>query len=120
MPTSEAGGATVSVHATFPDLASAEAIGRAVVEAGLAACVNLVPGVRSIYRWKGAIETADEVVAFFKTRAANADDLCAAIAARHPYETPAIVVLPVTGGDAGYLDWITAETSGAAASRRAP
>ncbi len=55
-------GTTVAVYATFPDLAVAERIGRAVIEAGLAACVNIVPGMRSIYRWKGAIESADEVI----------------------------------------------------------
>jgi periplasmic divalent cation tolerance protein len=103
-------GTTVAVYATFPDLAVAERIGRAVIEAGLAACVNIVPGMRSIYRWKGAIEAADEVVGLFKTRADGADALCAAIAGRHPYDTPAIVVLPIGGGDGRYLDWIVAET----------
>ncbi|MCW5717100.1 MAG: divalent-cation tolerance protein CutA [Bauldia sp.] len=105
-------GTTVSIHATFPDLATAERVGRDVVESGLAACVNILPGARSIYRWKGAIETADEVVAFFKTRGDLADRLCGAIAERHPYDTPAIVVLPVVGGSTRYLDWIVAETAG--------
>lgn len=103
----------VSVYVTFPDPATAERVGVSIVEAGLAACVNILPGMRSIYRWKGAIERAEEAVVFFKTRADLAGPLTEAVAARHPHETPAIVVLPIVGGDARYLDWISAETSDA-------
>ncbi|MGV8841221.1 MAG: divalent-cation tolerance protein CutA [Bauldia sp.] len=108
--TGDQAGAAVSVYVTFPDAATAESVGAAIVAAGLAACVNIVPGVRSIYRWKGVVERAEETVAFFKTRADLADRLTAAVAVRHAYETPAILVLPIIGGDARYLDWITAET----------
>ena len=88
----------------------AESIGGELVEAGLAACVNILPGMRSIYRWQGKIENDDEVVAIFKSQASRADELIAAIEVRHPYDTPAIVVLPITKGSASYLNWIVAET----------
>lgn len=113
-------GTAVSVYATFPDVATAEAIGTAMVEAGLAACVNILPGMRSIYRWNGAVERGEEAVAFFKTRAGLAGRLSAAIAVRHPYETPAILVLPIIGGDARYLDWIMAATPNETPSGPAP
>ncbi len=102
--------AVIAVYSTFPDLAMAESIGGELVEAGLAACVNILPGMRSIYRWQGKIENDDEVVAIFKSQASRADELIAAIEVRHPYDTPAIVVLPITKGSASYLNWIVAET----------
>jgi periplasmic divalent cation tolerance protein len=104
--------AAVSVYATFPDMKSAEAIGESLVRGGLAACANLIPGMRSIYRWKGKIERGEEVVAFIKTTAAQADAVIAAIEAQHPYDTPAIVVLPIARGSRRYLDWIAEETAG--------
>jgi periplasmic divalent cation tolerance protein len=103
--------AAIAVYATFPDFATAEATGRRVVEKGLAACVNLLPSMRSIYRWQGAIEEADEVVAIFKSRAGRAEVLIAALEEAHPYDTPAIVVLPIEKGSRRYLDWILAETA---------
>ncbi len=106
------GDRVVSVYATFPDAGSAESISAAIVESGLAACANLIPGMRSIFRWKGKIEHTEEVVAFIKTTAALADEVIAAIEARHPYDIPAIVVLPVATGSRRFLDWIAAETAG--------
>lgn len=102
----------VLIYATYPDQAAAEAGGRALVEAGLSACVNVLPGMVAIYRWEGAIERGQECVMIIKTRAALADDAIAAAAAGHPYTTPAFVVLPVEGGLAAYLDWIVASTAG--------
>jgi periplasmic divalent cation tolerance protein len=104
--------AAVSVYATFPDMQSADSIGTAIVEAGLAACANIIPGMRSIYRWQGKIERSEEVVAFIKTTAARVDEVIAAIEARHPYDTPAVVVLPIDKGSRRYLDWIARETAG--------
>lgn len=104
--------AAVSVYAAFPDMETAEAIGESLVRDRLAACANLIPGMRSIYRWEGRIERGEEVVAFIKTTAARAEAVIAAIEARHPYDTPAIVVLPIGQGSRRYLDWIAAETSG--------
>jgi len=103
----------VLIYATFPDVASAEAVGRHLVEAGLAACINVLPGMVAIYRWEGAIERAGECAAIIKTRAGLADAAIAAGKARHPYTTPAFLTLAVSGGSAPYLDWIVASTAGA-------
>lgn len=100
----------VFVYTTWPSVVEAEAAGAALVETGLAACVNILPGMRSVYRWKGAVERAEETVMIVKTREGRAGEAQAAIRARHRYETPAIVVIPVAGGDPAYLGWILSET----------
>lgn len=104
----------VLVYTTYPSLVEAEKGGLKIVEAGLAACVNIVPAMRSIYRWKGAIEAADEVVMIVKTRASLAERVTAAVKENHSYETPAVLVLPVKGGNQSFIDWILAETAEAA------
>lgn len=104
----------VLVYTTYPSLVEAEKGGLKIVEAGLAACVNIVPAMRSIYRWKGAIEAADEVVMIVKTRASLAERVTAAVKENHSYETPAVLVLPVKGGNRSFIDWILAETAEAA------
>ena len=96
----------VSVYAVFANAEEAERIGRAVVEERLAACINILPGVRSIYRWQGAIETADEVAAILKTTSAMADALIARIAALHSYDVPCIVTWPIDKVLADYADWV--------------
>ena len=98
------------VYTTFPDAQTALAIGEELVRAKLAACVNVLPGMLSVYAWKGAVERADEVVAIVKTREGLAERLSAVLKQRHPYETPIILHLPVTGADADTLAWILAET----------
>ena len=98
------------VYTTFPTLVEAEAAGRALVEARLAACVNILPGMVSLYRWQGAVERAEEVVMILKTRAALQDALIAALRARHPYETPEIMVIPLDHVDAPYLRWLLEST----------
>ena len=104
--------AVVFVYTTWPDAATAEATGRELVADRLAACVNILPGMVSIYGWHGAVERAEEAVMIVKTRAAQADAVAAAVRAAHPYAMPAIVTLAVAGGDADYLAWIAAETAG--------
>jgi periplasmic divalent cation tolerance protein len=84
----------------------AERIGRELVERRLAACVNVVPGLTSIYRWKGAIESESECLLVIKTRRERIDDLKTALVSLHPYEVPELVVLPIEGGHAPYLAWI--------------
>jgi periplasmic divalent cation tolerance protein len=101
----------VVVYVTFPSLGEAEKASRAIVARRLAACVNILPGMVSHYWWEGKIERGEEVVALFKTRASRAEALAAAIKERHSYTTPAIVTLPVAGGDTAYLAWIMAETT---------
>ncbi|MES2136011.1 MAG: divalent-cation tolerance protein CutA [Pseudomonadota bacterium] len=95
-----------SVYAIFADAEEAERIGRAVVEERLAACVNILGPVRSIYRWKGAIESADEIAAIFKTSALQADMLIARIAALHSYETPCVTASPIERILADYAQWV--------------
>ena len=96
----------VSVYVTFADLEEAERIGRAAVEERLAACINILGPCRSIYRWQGAVETADEVAAIFKTSAARADALMARIAELHSYEVPAITMWPIDKVLRRYGDWV--------------
>ncbi|WP_244616584.1 divalent-cation tolerance protein CutA [Starkeya nomas] len=98
------------IYTTWPGSVEAEAAGHAIVADGLAACVNILPGMVSIYRWQGEIERANEVVMLLKTRVDLAEAVAQAVRARHPYETPAVLFLPVIGGDADYLDWIADET----------
>ncbi|MCJ8141883.1 divalent-cation tolerance protein CutA [Ancylobacter sp. A5.8] len=101
---------TVLIYTTWPSPVEAEAAGRAIVADGLAACVNILPGMVSIYRWQGEIERAQETVMLLKTREDLAEAVAQAVRARHSYEVPAILFLPVSGGDEAYLDWIEAET----------
>ena len=85
-------------------------LARMLVESGLAACVNILPGMISHYRWQGALERAEEVVMLIKTRASLAEAVRAEVKARHSYQTPAILVLPIESVDQTYLAWLTAET----------
>jgi periplasmic divalent cation tolerance protein len=94
----------VVVLCTFPDLDQARQIGAALVERQVAACVNLLPGAESIYRWEGKVERAGEVVALIKTT--RYAGLEAAIRELHPYEVPEIVAVPVVAGLAAYLKWM--------------
>jgi periplasmic divalent cation tolerance protein len=99
----------VSVYAVFADLEEAERIGRTVVEERLAACINILGPCRSIYRWKGEIETAEEVPAILKTHGWQADDLVERIAALHSYEVPCIAVWPIDKLLRGYAEWVEDE-----------
>jgi periplasmic divalent cation tolerance protein len=88
-------------------------IAEALVQSKLAACVNLLPGVQSIYRWEGEIERAAEVLLVIKSPADRFDQVRARITELHSYETPEIIALPITAGSDKYLDWIRRETAGA-------
>jgi periplasmic divalent cation tolerance protein len=96
----------VSVYAVFANADEAERIGRQMVEERQAACVNILGPCRSIYRWHGAVESADEVPAIFKTSERQADALIARIASLHSYEVPCVVQWPVDKLLAGYADWV--------------
>ena len=98
--------AVVSVYAVFADAEEAERIGRAVVEERLAACVNILGDVRSIYRWQGEIETAQEVAAIFKTHHWQSDMVIERIAALHSYDVPCIVTWPIDKILRSYADWV--------------
>ena len=95
-----------SVYVLFASMEEAEAIGRTVVEERLAACINILGPVRSIYRWQGAIESADEVAAILKTARAEADALITRIAALHSYDVPCIVTWPIDKVLRSYADWV--------------
>lgn len=101
---------TLLVVTNCPDAAVAEDIARHVVEAGLAACVNILAPCRSIYRWQGAVETAEEVPLLAKTSRERYPALEAAIRDRHPYEVPEIIALPIEKGLPAYLEWVANET----------
>lgn len=98
------------VLTNVPDDSVANAIAHRLVEQRLAACVNVLPQVRSIYQWQGALEEATEVTLLIKTTQARYADLEAAIKAAHPYQVPEIIAIPVVGGLPSYLDWIVQET----------
>ncbi|MBI3209956.1 MAG: divalent-cation tolerance protein CutA [Candidatus Solibacter usitatus] len=89
----------------------AEKIARTLVEKQLAACVNILPAVRSIYRWQGNVEDTTEVLLLIKTRQAVYPDLEKEIRKLHSYSAPEIVAIVIDRGSAAYLDWIAAETS---------
>jgi len=101
---------TLLVLTNLPDLATAETLAAALVDQRLAACVNILPPCRSVYQWKGATETADEVPLLIKTTEARYAALQASICALHPYETPEIIAVPVTHGLPDYLAWVAAAT----------
>jgi periplasmic divalent cation tolerance protein len=96
----------VSIYAIFASAEEAERIGRAVIQERLAACINILAPCRSIYRWHGKVEEADEVPAILKTTADRADALIARIAELHSYDVPCITVSPVTKLVAAYADWV--------------
>lgn len=96
------------IYVTAPDAACAERIGAALVEEGLAACANILPGMRSLYRWEGALERADEAVLLLKTTPARASEAMERVRALHPYRQPCALALPVADGLPGYLAWVAA------------
>lgn len=98
------------VMTNLPDKASAEALMVLLVEERLAACVTMLPPCRSVYRWKGAIESADEVPLLIKTTNERYAALETVIRDHHPYAVPEIIALPISTGLPDYLAWVAAET----------
>jgi len=96
---------------TAPDLETATRIARALVEERLVACVNLVPGIRSVYRWEGKVEEDAEVLLVVKTRADRSRDLVDRVVELHPYELPEVLMLPAVGGSSAYLGWVREEAA---------
>ena len=96
----------ISVYVLFANAEEAERIGRTVVEERLAACINILGPVRSIYRWQGKVETADEIAAILKTSNAEADALITRIAGLHSYDVPCIVTWPIDKVLGTYADWV--------------
>jgi Uncharacterized protein involved in tolerance to divalent cations len=98
------------VLSTLPDQESAEHMATILVEERLAACVNLVPGLTSIYRWQGTLRREPEYLLLIKTTAARFTQVRERIRALHPYEVPEIIALPIRDGDPAYLNWLTENT----------
>lgn len=101
----------VWIYMTAGSLDEARDIGRTLVEERLAACVNILEGMRSLYRWDGGVEEDEEVVLIAKTRASLVDTLTDRVKAVHSYDCPCVVALPITGGNPAFLDWIKLETA---------
>ena len=99
------------VLTNVPDLECAQLIARTLVEARLAACVNLLPAVQSIYRWQGQIEETTEITLLIKTTSQQVDSLQKTIVKLHPYDVPEIIATPIVAGYAPYLQWIATETA---------
>lgn len=92
---------------------AAESLAAALVEARVAACVNVIPRMRSVYRWQGAVQRDDEALLIIKTSSDRFDDLKREVLARHPYELPEVIAVDIADGHAPYLEWIAACTSSA-------
>ncbi|MGH8453832.1 MAG: divalent-cation tolerance protein CutA [Nevskiales bacterium] len=98
------------LYCTCPDTDVAQCIARALVEQRLAACVNIVPGLRSVYRWKGEVQDDAECLLLIKTRESHIVAVTESIRRLHPYELPEVIAVPVIAGLAPYLDWIRDST----------
>jgi periplasmic divalent cation tolerance protein len=96
------------VLCTCVDREQAERMANRLIEQHLAACVNILPGVQSIYRWQGAVESAAEVLMLIKTDSAHSNEVQSTIAGLHSYEVPEFLILPVSGGSEAYLAWLKA------------
>jgi periplasmic divalent cation tolerance protein len=99
------------VLCTAPTVEVAAVLARALVEARLAACGNVVPGLRSIYRWQGRVEDQPEVLLVLKTTPERFPALRDELLRRHPYEVPEVLALPVEAGSATYLEWLAAQVA---------
>ncbi len=99
------------VFTNVPELVTAQLLARKLVESRLAACINIMPAVQSIYRWQGQIDEATEVTLLIKTTHLQYDQLQQAIVDIHPYELPEIIATPIVAAYTPYLNWIAAETS---------
>jgi periplasmic divalent cation tolerance protein len=99
------------VLVTTPEIDTAERIVQALVEERLAACGNIVPGVVSIYRWDEQVQRDDEVLLVLKTEQGQVEALRERVVMLHPYDVPEVVVLPVLGGHAPYLEWVARSTT---------
>src|SRR4051812_43746398 len=113
MPTAAASDTpdALELHVTAPDSAVAERLARALIDERLAACVNILPGVRSLYRWQGKVCDDAEVLCLVKTRAALFERVKARIIELHPYEIPEVLAFAVADGSAAYLAWLREATS---------
>jgi periplasmic divalent cation tolerance protein len=99
------------VLVTAPTAEQAAELARTLVEARLAACGNVIPGLRSIYRWEGRVHDDAEALLLLKTTRPRLEALREAVLRLHPYQVPELLALPVEAGSAGYLEWLAGQTS---------
>lgn len=111
MATSEERYHPVMVYVTCPETETAEVLAKALVDASEAACVNIVPGLKSVYRWDNETQVDNEALLLIKTQQTRMKDLRNRVAAIHPDETPEIVAVPIVDGSPDYLSWLVTETS---------
>lgn len=97
------------VMTTCPSMAEAEGLAEKIVKARLAACVNIVPGIQSIYEWQGKLEKEQEFLLLIKTRSEGFPELEKLVQASHSYELPELIAVPIDTGSAAYLNWIDAQ-----------
>ena len=100
------------VYTTVPDVDIALSVGEGLVREKLIACINVLPGMQSVYAWEGAVERGQEAVAVLKTRKGLQEEVHEALKARHPYETPVIFFIEPAGASPETLAWILGETAG--------
>ncbi|KAK0575708.1 hypothetical protein LWI29_005509 [Acer saccharum] len=101
---------TIVVYVTVPNKEAGKKLAESIVKAKLAACVNRVPGIESVYEWKGEIQTDSEELLIIKTRQSLLEALTEHVKANHEYEVPEVIALPITGGSQQYLEWIKNST----------
>ena len=101
----------IVILCTVPSVEVGEALGRSLVEARLAACVNVIPGLTSIYRWQGEVQVDREAQLLIKTRSGLLERASEHIHASHPYDTPEVIALSITGGAERYLAWLSSQVS---------
>ena len=101
----------ILIYITVPTREVGEDIARMLVSGKMAACVNIVPGLTSIYNWRGNVEMDSELLLIIKTRNALFEELSTAVKQIHPYDVPEIIGIPIIAGSNAYLDWIDSETS---------
>lgn len=101
----------ILIYSTFPSPDAAERVGVNLVDAGLVACVNIIPGMTAIYIWQGQRQRDSECVMVMKTRAGLADAVIARARSLHPYTNPALLVIPLAGGSEDFMNWVVAQTT---------
>jgi periplasmic divalent cation tolerance protein len=104
-------GERLLVISTCPDVDTAERLGRMLVESRLAACVNILPSVRSVFEWRGSLEIGDEVMLLVKTTGERFERLRERLVAEHPYELPEVIGVPIVTGSGAYLEWVDAQVA---------
>lgn len=103
---------SIVVYVTVPNKEAGKKLADSIIKARLAACVNRVPGIESIYEWKGEIQTDSEELLIIKTRESLLNALTEHVKANHEYEVPEVIAMPIIGGNAPYLEWLKNSTRG--------